>query len=300
MPTRADEPASLSPRQLIEAMKDGVIVTDLRGRILAVNRAFSRVTGYSRREAVGNNPRMLHSGRHGKAFYRAMWASILRSGGWSGDIWNRRKNGRLYVERLTVSTIRGAEGRPLRYLGVFSDVTRSRAAEERLLRQGRYDPLTGLPNRRALEESARAALARRDPKRRLAALFLDLDGFKRVNDEHGHAVGDLLLRAETARLSSCVRRTDVASRWGGDEFVVLLDSAADRRGVARVAAKILRVLSRPFLIHGRRLRVGASVGASLLGSKGSAARWLREADAAMYRAKRRGGGRLEFSRSGPG
>lgn len=288
MDGRNGEAPRLSVRQMIEALQDGVILTDPRGTIKAVNRAFCAVTGYARREVIGKNPRILHSGRQGRSFYSEIWSSLLRDGTWRGEIWNRRRNGESYPEFLAISAIKSAEGKPLYYLGVFSDISGRKASEERLNRWARYDALTNLPNRRLFNERLKRILADRRSTRRLAVFFLDLDHFKEINDRWGHAAGDLFLRAVGARLAGCVRATDVVARWAGDEFLVLMNPIDGRPDAVRVARKILRVLNRPFMLHGRRVRTAASIGISLLGGKASAAELIRNADKAMYAVKKCG------------
>lgn len=285
---------SLTASQVIEAIQDGVIVTDLKGAILAVNRAFCAVTGYSRRDVIGKNPRMLHSGRHDRDFYGAMWRSILETGRWQGEIWNRRKGGDVYPEWLEISAVKDAQGRACRYLGVFRDITKPKRKEERLRELAQYDPLTGLPNRRLFHERLQRALARRPRGPRPAVLFLDVDHFKDVNDRWGHAAGDAFLRAVGARLRGCVRRTDTVARWGGDEFAVLLDPLIGRLDAERVARKILRVLHRPFTLSGRRITTSASIGARVAEGKETPNGLIRKADAAMYAVKERGRNDVRF------
>ena len=282
------EALQLAARQVIEAVQDGVVIADPDGTIRAVNRAFCAVTGYSQREVIGKNPRLLQSGRHGRPFYAEMWTALLRKGVWRGEIWNRRKNGDVYPERLTISAIKDANGKPLHYLGVFNDITARKTSEEQLNRLAQYDALTGLPNRRLFGERLRRALAGPGPRRQPAVLFLDLDHFKEINDHWGHAAGDLFLRAVGARLSGCVRRTDIVARWAGDEFVVLLDPITGRQNVVRVVRKILRILNQAFALHGHQVRTTASIGVCLLDGKTTAAEAIQKADRAMYAVKKNG------------
>ncbi len=201
---------------------------------------------------------MLHSGKHGRAFYAQMWSSIHRNGVWEGEIWNPKLD------------------------------------EERLKQLAQYDPLTGLPNRRLLNERLQRVVSRHLPDRGLAVLFLDLDHFKDINDRWGHAAGDLLLQAVAARLHGCVRRTDTVARWAGDEFAVLLNPISGRGDAQRVADKILRVLRRPFTLNGRRARTTASIGSCLLGGKSTPNQLLRRADQAMYEIKEHGRNGVRF------
>lgn len=286
---KASEPAlTVTAWQVIESMRDGVVITDPRGSIMAANAAFCAVTGYQRAELVGRNPRLLHSGRHGRAFFAKMWADIKKTDCWQGEIWNRRKSGEVYLEWLTISAIRDAWGHTRFYIGISRDITSPRLNEERLKHLAQYDPLTGLPNRSFFHERLRRALEKRPSKDRLAVLFLDIDHFKDINDRRGHAAGDEFLQAVAARLRGCVRRTDVVARWAGDEFAVLLDPLARRADAIRVARKILSVLRAPFTLRGRRLRTSASVGCCLIEGRPSPEGMLAKADRAMYTAKKLG------------
>jgi len=285
---------SISAWQVIQAMPDGVVLTDPQGSIMAVNDVFCAVTGYARAEVVGRNPRILHSGRQDRAFYARMWNALLENGRWQGEIWNRRKNGELYPEWLTIGAIKDAWGRTRCYLGVFRDITSPKLNEERLKQLAQFDPLTSLPNRRFFQDSLKRALLRRSSDGRLAVLFLDLDRFKDINDRWGHAAGDALLQTVGARLSGCVRRTDTVARWAGDEFAVLLAPVSGRRDVSRVARKILRVMRRPFSVCGRRTAASVSIGGCLLDGKTSPARLIARADRAMYAVKKRGRDDFEF------
>ncbi|MBI5245670.1 MAG: diguanylate cyclase [Elusimicrobia bacterium] len=287
--SQADFPAlSISAWQVIQAMRDGVVLTDPRGSIMAVNDVFCAVTGYARDEVMGRNPRLLHSGRHDHAFYCRLWSDVLKTGVWQGEIWNRRKNGEIYPEWLTISSIKDAWGHTRCYLGVFRDITSPKLDEERLKHLAQYDALTSLPNRRTFTERLKRVLANRPAQHRLGILFLDLDHFKDINDRWSHSAGDAFLQAVGARLRSCVRRSDYTARWAGDEFAVLLHPVAGRRGAARVAAKILRALRRPFSVLGRRTKISASVGVCLYNGEGSAERLIDRADRAMYAVKEKG------------
>ncbi|MBI4060715.1 MAG: diguanylate cyclase [Elusimicrobia bacterium] len=285
---------SVSAWQVISAMTDGVVITNPRGAIIAVNDAFCAVTGYALSEVAGRNPRLLHSGKHGREFYARMWSSLLRDGGWQGEIWNRRKNGEIYPEWLTISSIKDEWGHTRCYLGVFRDITNPKLNEERLRQLAQRDPLTGLPNRRFFHERLRRALSGRAAAERIAVLFLDLDHFKDVNDRWGHAAGDSFLQAVGARLRGCVRRTDTVARWAGDEFAVLLNPVSGRRDADRVIQNILRVLRRPFTVHGRRTRTSASIGGFLFDGRTAPRRLVDKADRAMYAVKKGGGDDFRF------
>ena len=279
---------SITAWQVIQSMHDGVVITDPHGSIMAANDAFCAVTGYSHAELLGRNPRILHSGKHDRAFFARMWGDIKREGCWQGEIWNRRKGGELYLEWLTISAITDNWGHTRCFIGISRDITSPKMNEERLTHLAQYDPLTSLPNRRLFSEQLRRALAGRPSERRLAVLFLDLDHFKDINDRWGHAAGDEFLQAVAARLRGCVRRTDTVARWAGDEFALLLNPVLGRRDAARVARKILRVMRRPFNLHGRRAATSASIGGCMLEGCASPETLLAKADRAMYAVKNLG------------
>ncbi|HET7775301.1 MAG TPA: PAS domain S-box protein, partial [Azospira sp.] len=210
---------------VMENTADGVMITDTRGVILSVNKAFSDITGYSADEALGKLPSLLRSDRQDGAFYSAMWDTLKRTGIWRGEIWNRRKNGALYPEWLTINTVLDPEGAPVNYVGVFSDISAIKHSQAELERLAHFDPLTGLPNRTLFHDRLQHALERAQRyDQELAVLLLDLDGFKTVNDSLGHPVGDLLLQQAAQRFKDCVRVEDTVSRLGGDEFAVILNN----------------------------------------------------------------------------
>ncbi len=272
---------------------EAMMVTDRDNRIVAVNGAFERVTGYSAEEALGRDPRLLSSGRHDKAFYRALWTSLTSTGHWHGEVWNRRKNGELYVQRLTLSLIRDREGRVVNHVGIFDDVTDEREEVERIRYRANYDALTGLPNRSLLYDRVLQAIAKAVRSGgRLALLFLDLDGFKPVNDRFGHLVGDQVLVAVAERLQACVRDSDTVGRLGGDEFVILLAEMSSAADAPVVSNKVLSAVAAPFEVSGVVITdLGASIGIALYPGDGETVDLLlAAADKAMYAAKRAGKG----------
>ncbi|OGS90717.1 MAG: hypothetical protein A2Z95_06855 [Gallionellales bacterium GWA2_60_18] len=281
--------------EVFERGKEGITITDGKGNIIRVNQAFSAITGYSETEVLGKNPRVLQSGRHDKEFYRVMWDSILSTGHWQGEIWNRRKDGHVYPEWLTISRILGTEGKVEHFIAVFEDITEHKEAEERIQRMAHFDALTGLPNRALLNDRAMHALSMAQRKRKqLALLFVDLDNFKNVNDTLGHHIGDRLLVEVARRIESAIRVEDTVSRQGGDEFIVLLPDA-DADGAAHVAEKLLEEVSRVFTIDSNELVVTPSIGIAMYPGDGDDFDALsRNADAAMYRAKRDGRNAFRF------
>jgi diguanylate cyclase (GGDEF)-like protein/PAS domain S-box-containing protein len=281
--------------------QDGMVITDADGVILRVNRAFTEITGYTAEEAVGQTPKLLRSGRHDAVFYTKMWESIKRTGTWNGEIWNRRKNGEEYPERLSITAVKGSGGEVTHHVGTMHDITASKAAEAEIKNLGFYDTLTGLPNRRLLMDRLKQALASSLRSGRGAALlFIDLDDFKTINDSLGHAVGDLLLQQVAQRLTSCVREEDTVARLGGDEFVVMLEDLSKQTLEAAeqteaIGEKILTTLNQPYQLGKHEYRGTPSIGATLFNDKQSGIEeLLKQADIAMYQAKKAGRNTLRF------
>jgi diguanylate cyclase (GGDEF)-like protein/PAS domain S-box-containing protein len=275
--------------------QDAILITDKNNDIISVNPAFSRLTGYSAEEALGRNPRFLKSGRQDAEFYQGMWSAIQNVGHWQGEVWNRRKNGELYPEWLSISTVRDSQGEVLNYIGIFSDISKLKADAEHIEFLAHYDPLTQLPNRLLLKDRVAQALAvRQRHGGKLAVLFLDLDRFKVINDSLGHAVGDALLVGVANRLLESVRETDTVSRLGGDEFVVLLSEIHSGDEAAQVGQKILRLMQEVFQVGEHQLAVTPSIGIALAPDDGEEFdALLKNADAAMYTAKQ--GGRNSYA-----
>ncbi len=283
-----------------ECTPQGIAVTDGAGTILTVNRAFSAITGYSAEEAVGQNPRLLNSGTHDSAFFADFWQQLQGAGQWSGEVWNRRKNGELFIALQTVNAVRDSSDHNAaqRYVTVFTDVTERWRDNERMRHLALHDPLTGLANRQMLETLLKQLLTQMQrADRRLAVLFLDLDGFKTVNDQLGHQAGDALLKAVAQRLTGLVRTCDCVARLGGDEFVIALDNPSSGDEVAQVGERIVAALAEPFVLGPRDgVHVGVSVGVAQYGPHcQTVAELLRQADEAMYAAKAAGKGRVRFS-----
>ncbi|MFO8155747.1 MAG: EAL domain-containing protein [Thiohalospira sp.] len=273
--------------KVIEASPDGVVITDTSAVIQSVNPAFTRLTGYQPEEAIGNTPGMLSSGRHGPEFYRAMWRALEQRGQWQGEIWNRRKNGELYPELLTITAIRDDHGNLTNYAAIFSDITKLKENEERVRRLAYYDALTDLPNRRLFEDRLEVALAQAHRYDHiLALLYVDLDRFKRINDTLGHDVGDRLLQRVTASMNSVLSEGDTLARVGGDEFVILLPELDETLDAVRVARRLVEVLGEPFHVDEHELFVTSSIGVSFYPMDGTDGEMLlHHADYAMYRAK---------------
>ncbi|HEY0857187.1 MAG TPA: EAL domain-containing protein [Albitalea sp.] len=281
-----------------ESTRDGVVITDVRARIQAVNRAFCEITGHAKEDVLGHTPRLLQSGLHNAAFYAALWRSVRENGSWQGEVWNRRKNGDVYPQWLTISAVHDEAGELSNYVGVCTDISRIKRSEAELERLAHYDPLTDLPNRRLLQLRLEHALERAHRRRsRTAILYIDLDGFKTVNDSLGHPAGDELLVCVAKRLRARMREEDTLGRLGGDEFLVVLESLGEPGEAAIVARDLLRAVAEPMrLAGGHEAYVTASIGISVHPDDGSASavEMLRDADAAMYRAKDQGRNRFCF------
>ncbi|KRT54350.1 PAS domain S-box/diguanylate cyclase (GGDEF) domain [endosymbiont of Ridgeia piscesae] len=292
---RAEEQLRMNAT-VFETTTEGIMVTDADNRIKTVNPAFTRITGYQAEEVIGRNPRLLSSGRHDQAFYRAMWASVKQQGSWSGEVWNRRKDGSIYPEWLSVAAIRTEQGAVSEYIAVFSDITQRKESEQQIRFQANYDALTGLPNRSLLLDRLTHAINSAEREAwELALLFVDLDQFKIVNDTFGHVMGDELLQHAAERLKSCVRESDTVARFGGDEFIILLQDISGADDAAQIADKVIEKLSRYFLLASREVIIGASIGITLFPDDASDSdTLLRNADMAMYRAKETGRNRYQF------
>ncbi|MEW6165374.1 MAG: EAL domain-containing protein [Pseudomonadota bacterium] len=274
-----------------------ILVTDAEARIVSVNPAFSEITGYAAEEALGENPRKFSSGRHDTAFYAAMWGALKKHGAWSGEVWDRRKNGSVYPKWLTINAVQDDEtGTVAHYVAIFSDITEQKENAARIEHLAYHDPLTGLPNRYAL--NARLAQSLADARRNgthLAVFFLDLDRFKTINDSLGHDVGDQLLVAVAKRIRGALRESDTVARLGGDEFVVVVPGIAGPEDAARVAEKIVAEVGEPLVLAGHALHTSPSIGIGIFPTDGgSAETLLKNADAAMYHAKQHGRNNFRF------
>lgn len=275
---------------------EGIIITDARNVIVDVNPALTRITGYERDEIIGQTPAILASGRQGTDFYARMWTSLRERDFWQGEIWNRRKNGEVYAEVLAISVVRDTDGALQHYIAIFSDISQLKSHEAELDRIAHYDSLTGVPNRRLLIDRLNQAIAHaRRTGVPLAVCYLDLDGFKPVNDRHGHAAGDQLLVAATDRLKGVLRASDTLARLGGDEFVILFTDFTQITEIQIVLNRVLTALNTPFPIEAGDVGISASIGVTLFPSDDADAdTLLRHADQAMYRAKEAGKNRYHL------
>ncbi len=282
---------------VFETTREGVMVTNAEGRITMVNNAFSTISGYAEDEVLGKPSSLLNSGHHDAPFYAAMWQSLAETGYWRGEIWNRRKNGEIFPELLSIGAVRDGAGKVLNYVGVFADISKLKDSENKLNFLAHHDPLTQLPNRlklmAALEHCVKTAQREQSG---FALLMLDLDRFKDVNDSFGHAAGDELLRQVAARLRGQLREMDMVARLGGDEFVVLLERNTHPEDAGRIANEIITWLNKPWqLSKGVEVRIGVSIGISIYPEHGGTSEaLLQHADAALYQAKQEGRGCFRY------
>ena len=282
---------------VFEHAQEGIVITDSAGTIVDVNRSFTQITGYPREEVLGRNPSLLKSGHQDADFYAGMWTSLVRDGQWRGEVWNRRKDGQVFAEFLTISAVRPAPEAPAsHYVGIFSDITLIKEHQSRLERMAHYDALTQLPNRTLLADRLQLALAHAARAgKQLAVCYLDLDGFKPVNDGFGHEAGDHLLVEVAGRLKACLRGSDTVARLGGDEFVILLGELEGFAECARALDRILHHVAEPYQINGTPVFISASAGVTLFPEDGGDAdALLRHADQAMYLAKQAGRNRYHL------
>jgi diguanylate cyclase (GGDEF)-like protein/PAS domain S-box-containing protein len=292
---------------VFKSTAEGVMITDADGEIMAVNPAFSQITGYSADEAIGRNVSFLRSGIQDDEFYSNFWLSLREKGSWQGELFNRKKSGEMYPEWLTISAARDGDRRTLSYVAIFSDISRLMRAEKRLAYLAHYDTLTGLPNRHLFQDRLSQALANaRRSENPFTLIFIDLDKFKQINDINGHQAGDQVLQVVGKRLAAAVREIDTVARLGGDEFVVIAPTLRGAANIGRLCNKLIEAVIQPISFGGHDLHVGASLGCAeypCLGCETSACRkcsdypceeieesiLLRNADRAMYQAKKTGG-----------
>jgi diguanylate cyclase (GGDEF)-like protein/PAS domain S-box-containing protein len=267
---------------------EGVMVTDQNGKILAVNPAFTHITGYSQSEAIGQNPRMLNSGTQDKQFYREFWQSLFEKGNWKGELYNKRKNGEIFLQRLSVSAVRDDEGKTLSYICIFFDQTQT---EKQLVHLAHHDVLTGLANRVLLGDRIMQQLSKaRRSDGQFTLIFIDLDRFKQITDTLGHAIGDAVLCETAARLIATVRESDTVARLGGDEFIILAGDLAGDEDIRMLCDKTIAALSEPMQFDEHEIHIGSSFGCAEYPRHGDTeALLMLHADQAMYQAKSTGG-----------
>ncbi len=276
------------------ALEEAIMVSDSQNQIISINAAFTKLTGYSVAESVGQSTNLLKSSRQDKHYYQQLWQSLNRTGQWQGELWNRRKSGGLYLARLHINTLYNAKGEVLRRIAMYSDITETKRNEELVRKQANIDPLTGLPNRRLFIDRLQQAINKsRRTHAKLALMFLDLDHFKDVNDTLGHDMGDTLLKETAQRLKNCVRETDTLARPGGDEFTVIMTELGELSSVERVAQAILQSMLAPFQLKNERCYVSISIGIAFYpDDANSLEELLKKADQAMYASKNLGRSRI--------
>nr|WP_082708587.1 diguanylate cyclase [Marinobacterium profundum] len=281
---------------VFENTLDGVLITDADGVILSVNPAFIEITGFAAGEAIGHTPRILYSDLHDELFYASMWKEVKTRGRWNGEIWNRRKDGNLYLVRMTISMVRVVDGEPVRYVSVFSDITELWRKDEHIKHLAFHDALTGLPNRNLLMDRVNQKLIHSNREQcSLALMFLDLDGFKLVNDQFGHKGGDDLLQLVAARLLALVRKSDTVARVGGDEFIFVLDNPKGKDEIMSVANRVVSSINEPMDILGEVIQIGTSVGIAMFPDDAHTyVDLMKNADTAMYAAKEAGRNHINF------
>ncbi|MEI7611388.1 MAG: EAL domain-containing protein [Betaproteobacteria bacterium] len=277
--------------------REGITITAADGTIVDVNDSFTRITGYSREEAIGSNPRVLKSEHHPPEFYAAMWRDLLEKGNWTGEIWNRRKSGEVYPEMLTISAVADEHGVAQHYVALFTDISPMKAHEKQLEHMAHYDVLTGLPNRVLLADRMRQAMVQAQRRgKSMAVAYLDLDGFKEVNDTYGHKTGDHLLIALSSAMKQTLRESDTFARLGGDEFVAVLSDVEDISTCVPMLSRLLEAAAQKVSVDGQALQVSASLGVTLYpqAEETDADQLLRQADQAMYQAKLSGRNRCHI------
>ncbi|MEI7772726.1 MAG: diguanylate cyclase [Chloroflexales bacterium] len=275
---------------VFSSISEGIMITDAHARIVSINPAVTQITGYEESELIGSNPSILQSGHHDPQFYRTLWSALISDGYWHGEIWNRRKSGEIYLQRLTINAVRNSAGNVNHYVSVILDVTLQKHAEDQLFFRATHDALTGLPNRDHFHGRLAHSVARcRRDSEMLAVMMIDLNRFKQINDTLGHSSGDVVLQVVAQRLLKSVRKTDLVARLGGDEFVIVLEHIPNIEACAHIAETITLAIAEPIALDGRPWQIGASLGISLCPQDGYIIDRLIEcADMAMYRAKQTG------------
>ena len=299
-PQHADKTSSKHENSLACAVfsytSEGILITDAENKILTINTAFERLTGYQKEEVIGKKPDILQSGQHDESFYRQMWSQLKSEGYWRGEIWNRRKNGAIYPELLTINSIKDDTGNTTHFIAVFSDISELKNTEKRLDKLAHFDQVTNLPNRTLLTERLDSAIRfAQVGKLQLAVIFLDLDRFKRVNESFGHAAGDKLLKEISERLKATLSEDNTISRISSDEFVMIIEHVNNRAEVQQIIDQLMTIFESPFEVDGRLYNQTTSIGASLYPDDGiNTSELLRSADNAMYSAKTDGRNTFRF------
>jgi diguanylate cyclase (GGDEF)-like protein/PAS domain S-box-containing protein len=281
---------------VVQETSEAVMITNTKNEIVYINASFTKLTGYTAQEVLGNTPKMLSSGNHSQQFYASMWSTILKDGHWRGELQNRKKSGAFYVQHASISKIDNENGITTHFVAVFHDITDQKEEEDQLRYRAQHDFLTGLPNRTLFIDRLEQVFSdTRRNKRRAAVLFLDLDRFKPINDTYGHAVGDQLLMAVASSIRRQLREEDTVSRIGGDEFTIILRNISQHDDAGLLASKILDQLSKPFHIEDKALSIGVSIGIAICPDQANTMEsLLKKADAAMYKVKQSGRNHFQY------
>lgn len=282
--------------KIFDNMKEGVVITDKDNNVIYVNRAMCEITGYNEDEFIGNKPNIVKSNRHDKAFYEKMWRDILTNGHFTGEIWNRRKSGEVYPALVSIIAIKDENGEITRHIGVQYDISETKLYEEKLKHSAYHDYLTGLSNRYFLNESVEHLIQKyRRENKKFAILFLDLNNFKKINDAYGHVVGDCVLSEVAKRLKNGLRMSDLIFRFGGDEFVVLIEDLPEKNSIFLIGNKIRELIKKPMTLNGLQLHLDCCIGIAFFPDDAdSVEEIIKNADIAMYKAKEKGGGSIEL------
>jgi diguanylate cyclase (GGDEF)-like protein/PAS domain S-box-containing protein len=282
-----------------EHTMDGVLITDNHNKIVHVNDAFLNITGYPLESVIGKDPKILKSGNHDKHFYQKIWDQLSLNGYWQGEITNRKKNGEIYIEWLSINAIKNAQGQIENFIGIFSDVTHQRKDAHNQAYLATHDPLTGLSNRLLFNDRLEHAINHAERFNKcISLIFCDLDNFKPINDTYGHAVGDEILKRVAHSLKEILRKDDTVCRFGGDEFVILLEDLHSFEYLDEILHRINALTHKPCIIDGETIPIGMSIGASIYPDDGvTQEELIKSADSAMYRAKNSGKNRIEYSQS---
>jgi diguanylate cyclase (GGDEF)-like protein/PAS domain S-box-containing protein len=281
---------------VFENTNEGILITDYNNKIISVNNAFTKITGYEKADIINKNPKVLKSGKHDKKFYKKLWDDLLITGQFKGEVWNRRKNGEIYPEWLNISTVKDSAGNILNYVAIFSDITKIKKSNERIEYLAHHDPLTNLPNRLLLRARLDQSITHASNSKEILALFfIDIDNFKIINDSYGHSIGDKIINLVASRLQKNLRADDTISRIGGDEFIIVIENIDQEKSIEKIANKILDDFKEPIKLQEYLFDVTISMGISLFPKNGlNAEDLIKHADTAMYSAKNAGRNQFQF------
>jgi diguanylate cyclase (GGDEF)-like protein/PAS domain S-box-containing protein len=281
---------------VFENTTEGILITNEENQIISVNNAFTTITGYTQEEVLGQNPKLLNSGKQNKEFYNNLWKDIHTTGQFKGEIWNRKKSGEIYPEWLNISVVKDSNGRTLNYVAIFSDITKIKKSNEKIEFLAHHDPLTNLPNRLLLKARLEQSITHaNNAKEILAIMFIDIDNFKMINDTYGHSIGDKIINLVASRLKRNLRQDDTISRIGGDEFILVIENINDIKNIKKIAHKILNDFNEPIKLQEYLFEITISMGITLFPNNGlNTEELIKQADTAMYSAKNAGKNQFQF------